>query len=191
MFSTDKAVNQFKSSCLLVESPFLYFLDNRCVNKSSWPQPHQSVLLPAEDQLVVERHVSKVLGYRESAQAVARVVEISGSGDRIRHNKEHVGNHVSGIWLESGHGWVGVCVCPDGVGLTCQAYPAGPLLGSDSTGGCTPARPAAQTSIAADSAQTPLLSGGKKRKKKVVKHRINYRSEQDKTGRQIATCGNL
>lgn len=50
-----------------------------------------------------------------------------------------------------------VCVCPDGVGLTCQAYPAGPLSGSDSTGGCTPARPAARTTIAADSAQTLLF----------------------------------
>lgn len=48
------------------------------------------------------------------------------------------------------------CVCPDGVGLTCRAYPGGPLLGSDSTGGCTPARPAARTSSAADSARTLL-----------------------------------
>lgn len=101
----------------------------------------------------MQRHVSKVLGYGESAQAVARVVEISGSGGGIHHNHQHVENRVDGIWLE--------CVCPDGVGLTCQAYPAGPLLGSDSTEGCTPARPAAQTSTAADSAQT-LLLGGKK-----------------------------
>lgn len=49
-----------------------------------------------------------------------------------------------------------VCVCPDGVELTCLAYPGGPLLGSDSTGGCTPARPAARTSSAADSARTLL-----------------------------------
>ena len=49
-----------------------------------------------------------------------------------------------------------VCVCPDGVGLTCQAYPGGPLLGSDSTGECTPARPAARTSTAADSAPSLL-----------------------------------
>ena len=49
-----------------------------------------------------------------------------------------------------------VCVCPDGVELTCQAYPGGPLLGSDSTGGCTPAGPAARTSTAADSARTLL-----------------------------------
>lgn len=56
-------------------------------------------------------------------------------------------------------GWctcVCVCVCPDGVELTCQAYPGAPLLGSDSTGGCTPARPAARTSSAADSARTLL-----------------------------------
>ncbi len=52
--------------------------------------------------------------------------------------------------------WRSVCVCPDGVGLTCRAYPGGPLSGSDSTGGCTPARPAAQTSTAADSAPTLL-----------------------------------
>lgn len=42
-------------------------------------QPHQSVLLPAEDHLMVEVHVSKVLCYGEAAQAVTRVVEISGS----------------------------------------------------------------------------------------------------------------
>lgn len=96
----------------------------------------------------MELHVSEVLRYRESAQAVACVVEISGSEDITKHNVE---NHVNGIGPES------VCVCPDGVGLTCQAYPAGPLSGSDSTGGCTPARPAARTTIAADSAQTLLL----------------------------------
>lgn len=81
------------------------------LNESSWPQPHQSVLLPAEDHLVVELHVSKVLGYRESAQAVTRVVEISGPEDRIHHNNEHVQNHGFGIWLESVHGFVCVCVC--------------------------------------------------------------------------------
>lgn len=43
-------------------------------------QPHQSVLLLAEDHLMMEVHVPKVLRYRESAQAVTRVVEISGSG---------------------------------------------------------------------------------------------------------------
>lgn len=100
----------------------------------------------------MELYVSKVLRYRESAQAVTRVVEISGSEDRVHHNGEHAENRVNGICLES------VCVCPDGVGLTCQAYPAGPLSGSDSTKGCTPVRPAARTSIAADSAQTLLLS---------------------------------
>lgn len=42
------------------------------------PQPYQSVLLLAEDHLMVEVHVSKVLGYGEATQAVARVVEISG-----------------------------------------------------------------------------------------------------------------
>lgn len=66
-----------------------------------------------------------------------------------------------------------MCVCSDGVVLTCQAYPEGLLLGSDSTGGCTPARPAAQTSTAADSALTLLSKhtgqsqeGGKKPNKK-------------------------
>lgn len=43
------------------------------------PQPHQSVLLPAEDHLMMEVHVPKVLCYGEAAQAVTRVVEISGS----------------------------------------------------------------------------------------------------------------
>lgn len=42
------------------------------------PQPYQSVLLLAEDRLMVEVHVPKVLGYGEAAQAVTRVVEISG-----------------------------------------------------------------------------------------------------------------
>lgn len=106
----------------------------------------------------MELYVPKVLRYRESAQAVTRVVEISGSEDRVHHNGEHAGNRVNGICHES------MCVCPDGVGLTCQAYPEGPLSGSDSTKGCTPARPAARTSIAADSAQTLLL-----RKEKVNK----------------------
>lgn len=104
-FSTDKAVNQFKRSSLLAESPFLYFPDNPFVNEWSWLQPHQSVVRPAQDRLVMERHVSKVLGYRESAQAVTRVVEISGSEDRIHPNK-----HVSGIWMESVHGCMCVCV---------------------------------------------------------------------------------
>lgn len=40
---------------------------------------HQSVLLTAEDHLTVEVHVSEVLCYGEAAQAVTRVVEISGS----------------------------------------------------------------------------------------------------------------
>lgn len=106
-------------------------------------------------------HVSKVLGHGESAQAVARVVEISGSERRNTPQSRACGKpcpwHLAGERAR-----VCVCVCPDGVGLTCQAYPAGPLLGSDSTEGCTPARPAAQTSIAADSAQTLLLGGKKK-----------------------------
>lgn len=58
----------------------------------------------------MQRHVSKVLGYGESAQAVARVVEISGPEDGIHHNHEHVENRVDGIWLENMHGCVCVCV---------------------------------------------------------------------------------
>lgn len=42
-------------------------------------QPHQSVLLLAADQLVMEVHVAEVLRNGEAAQAVTRVVEISGS----------------------------------------------------------------------------------------------------------------
>lgn len=83
--------------------PVLSFLANTLVNESS-PQPHQSVLLLAEDHLVMELHVSEVLRYRESAQAVTRVVEISGSEDGTKHNVE---NPVNGIGPES----VCVCVC--------------------------------------------------------------------------------
>lgn len=42
-------------------------------------QPHQSVILTAQDHLMVKVHVSKVLCYGEAAQAVTRVVKISGS----------------------------------------------------------------------------------------------------------------
>lgn len=52
--------------------------------------PHQSVLLPAEDHLVMEVHVSKVLRYREAAQAVTRVVEVSGSGHATKNGVNHV-----------------------------------------------------------------------------------------------------
>ena len=44
--------------------------------------PHQSVLLLAEDHLMMEVHVSKVLCYGEAAQTVTRVVEVSGPGHR-------------------------------------------------------------------------------------------------------------
>lgn len=52
-----------------------HLLWTNVVNWMSWSQ---SVLLPAEDHLVMEVHVSKVLSYGEAAQAVTRVVEISG-----------------------------------------------------------------------------------------------------------------
>lgn len=180
VFSAD---SRFQSSSLLVESPFLYFLDNRCLNESSW-QPHQSVLLPAEDHLVMERHVSKVLGYRESAQAVTRVVEISGSEDRIRHNKEHVGDHVNGIWLESGHEFVCVCVQMvwDWLARLIQQAPCWVLTAQEDVllQGLLLKHPSLLTQL-----RLPCSVGG------VLKHRVNYRSEQEKTSRQIATCGNL
>lgn len=66
-----------------------------------------------------------------------------------------------------------VCVCPDGVVLTCQAYPEAPLLGFDSTGGCTPARPAGQTSTAADSTLTLL------HKHQLVKHKFRDNINQN------------
>lgn len=42
-------------------------------------EAHQSVLLPADDQLVVQIHVAKVLRYRQTTQTVTGVVEVSGS----------------------------------------------------------------------------------------------------------------
>lgn len=50
----------------------------------------------------MELHVSEVLRYGESAQAVTRVVEISGSEDGTKHDVE---NRVNGTGPES------VCVC--------------------------------------------------------------------------------
>lgn len=73
-------------------------------------RPHQSVVLPAEDRLVMELHAPKVLRYRESAQAVARVVEISGSESRAHHNNQRAKNHVDSIWLGSVRAHVCVCV---------------------------------------------------------------------------------
>lgn len=52
----------------------------------------------------MELHVPEVLRYRESTQAVTRVVEISGSEDRTKHNVE---NRVNGSGPES----VCMCVC--------------------------------------------------------------------------------
>lgn len=49
----------------------------------------------------MELYVSKMLRYRESAQAVTRVVEISGSEDRVHHNGEHAENRVNSICLET------------------------------------------------------------------------------------------
>lgn len=43
------------------------------------PQPHQSVLLLAEDAFVMAVRVPKMLRYGKTAQAVARVVKVSGS----------------------------------------------------------------------------------------------------------------
>ena len=62
---------------------------NQLLNKStlvslhlpSLLHAHQSVLLLAEDHLVIEVSVSKVLCYGEAAQAVTRVVEVSRSGN--------------------------------------------------------------------------------------------------------------
>lgn len=114
---------------------------------------HQSILLLAEDHLVMVVHVPKVLCYGEAAEAVTRVVKISGPG----HTKTiKQGSDVKTLRMSKAVQICSVCVCSDGVVLTCQAYPEGLLLGFDSTGGCTPARPAAQTSTAADSALTLL-----------------------------------
>lgn len=114
---------------------------------------HQSILLLAEDHLVMVVHVPKVLCYGEAAEAVTRVVKISGPG----HTKTiKQGSDVKTLRMSKAVQICSVCVCSDGVVLTCQAYQEGLLLGSDSTGGCTPARPAAQTSTAADSALTLL-----------------------------------
>lgn len=114
---------------------------------------HQSILLLAEDHLVMVVHVPKVLCYGEAAEAVTRVVKISGPG----HTKTiKQGSDVKMLRMSKAVQICSVCVRSDGVVLTCQAYPEGLLLGSDSTGGCTPARPAAQTSTAADSALTLL-----------------------------------
>lgn len=73
--------------------------------------PHQSVLLLAEDHLMMDLHVSEVLCYGKSAQAVTRVVEISGSKQtKTGVQVEPCESHLTAVC---------VCVCPDGVGLTC------------------------------------------------------------------------
>lgn len=43
---------------------------------------HQAVLLHAQDHLMVMLLVPKVLRYGEAAEAVTRVVKVSGSGHR-------------------------------------------------------------------------------------------------------------
>lgn len=118
-------------------------------------ESHHSVLLLAQDHLMMEVHVSKVLCYGEAAQTVTRVVEVSGSGhtntSMVRMSESRTKpTRQCEVWPA----FVGLW--PDGAVLTCQVYPEGPRLDSDSTGGCTPARPAAQTSTAADSAPSLL-----------------------------------
>lgn len=69
---------------------------------------HQSILLLAEDHLVMVVHVPKVLCYGEAAEAVTRVVKISGPG----HTKTiKQGSDVKTLRMSKAVQICSVCVC--------------------------------------------------------------------------------
>lgn len=69
---------------------------------------HQSILLLAEDHLVMVVHVPKVLCYGEAAEAVTRVVKISGPG----HTKTiKQGSDVKTLRTSKAVQLCSVCVC--------------------------------------------------------------------------------